>query len=179
MACRVPIMRFEQYCSTEATIGFVLRIVATFARLLSFFILPSSSRTCSGTKKVSRISVFSLLCCFQLIRRQIVHFSNIQCCPALKGRFRLRSVVPNLRRRNSNGRLHWDKHEFTRLGLWLDHWPNVSLLQQNPTCLDPPLAQTNRSEPCRVNLIQNRTPSSVSCLPSDIDLIRRHKIVQV
>ena len=83
MACRIPILRFEQYCSTEATIGFVLRIVATFARFLSFLILTSSSRICSGTKKVSRISVFSLLHCFQLIRRHILHFSNIQCCPAL------------------------------------------------------------------------------------------------
>ena len=179
MACRIPILRFEQYCSTEATIGFVLRIVATFARLLSFLIPTFSSRTCSGTKTVSRISVFSLLHCFQLIRLHSLHFSNFQCCPALNRRFRLRSVVPNLRRRNSHGKLHWYQHEFTKLSHWLDHWPNVSLLQQNPTCLDPPLAQTNRSEPCRVNLIKNRTPSSVSCLPSDIDLIRRHKIVHV
>ena len=179
MACGIPILRFEQYCSTEATIGFVLRIVATFARFFSFLILTSSSRTCSSTQKVSRISVFSLLYCFQLIHRQIVHFSNIQCCPALNRRFRFRSVVPNLRHRISHGKLPWDKYEFTRLGRWLDHWPNVSLLQQNPTCLDPPLAQINRSEACRVNLIQNRTVSSVSRLPSNSDLIRRHKIVQV
>ena len=83
MACRIPILRFEQWCNTEATIGFVLRIAATFARFLSFLILTSSSRTCSSTQKVSRISVFRSLYCFQLIRRQILHFSNIQCCPVL------------------------------------------------------------------------------------------------
>ena len=179
MACRIPILRFEQWCTTEATIGFVLRIVATFARFLSFLILTSSSRTCSNTQKVSRISVFRSLYCFQLIRRQILHFSNIQCCPVLNRRFRFRSVVPHLRHRISHGKLSWDKYEFTKLGHRLDHWPSVSLLQQNPTCLDPPLAQTNTSQPCRVNLIQNQTPSSVSRLPSDIDLIRRHKIIQV
>ena len=30
----------------------------------------------SSTQKVSRVSVFSLLYCFQLIRRQILHFSQ-------------------------------------------------------------------------------------------------------
>ena len=78
MACRIPILRFEQYCSTEATIGFVLRIVATFARFFSFLILTSLSRTCSGIRKVSRFSVFSLLYCFQLIRHQILRFSKKQ-----------------------------------------------------------------------------------------------------
>ena len=83
IACTIPILRFEQYRSTEATIGFVLRIVATFARFFSFMILASSSRTCSRTQKVSRISVFSLLYCFQLIRHQVLHSSSIQCCPDL------------------------------------------------------------------------------------------------
>ena len=179
MACRKPILRFEQYWSTEATIGFVLRIVATFARFSFFLILTSSSRTCSSTQKVSRISVLSLLCCFQLIRRQILHFSNIQCCPALNRRSRFRSVVPNQCHRISYGKLPWDKYEFTRLAHWLDHRPNVYPRQQNPTCLDPPLAQTNRSEPCRVNLIQNQTPSSFFHLSSNIGLISRQKIVNV
>ena len=58
MARRIPILRFEQYCSTEATIVFALRIVATFARFFSFLTLTSSSRTCSCTQQVSRISVF-------------------------------------------------------------------------------------------------------------------------
>ena len=64
MACRISILRFEPYCNTDATIGFVLRIVATFVRFFSFFALTSSSRTCSGTQNVSRISVFPLLHCF-------------------------------------------------------------------------------------------------------------------
>ena len=179
MACRIPILQFEQYCSTEATIGFVLSIVATFARFCSFLILTSSSRTCSGTRKFSRISVFSLLYCFQLIRRHILHFSSIQRCPALNQRLRVRSVVPNLCHRISHGKIPWDKHEFTRLAHWLDHWPNVLPLQQNPPCLDPPLAQTNRSEPRRVNLIQNQTPSSVSRLSFEKGLISRHEIVHV
>ena len=98
-------VRRAQYCSTKETIDFVLRIVATFARFCSFLILTSSSRTCSSTLKFSRISVFSLLCCFQLIRRQILHFSNIQCCPALNRRFRFRSVVPILHHRISHGTL--------------------------------------------------------------------------
>ena len=116
MACRIPILRFEQWCTTEATIGFVLRIVATFARFLSFLILTSSSRTCSSTQKVSRISVFRSLYCFQLIRRQILHFSNIQSCPVLNRRFRFPSVVPHLRHRISHGKLPWNKYEFTKLG---------------------------------------------------------------
>ena len=105
MACRTPILRFEQCCSTEATIGFVLRIVATFARFFSFLILTPSSRTCSSTQKLSRISVFSLLYCFQLIHRQFLHLSNIQCCPALNRRSRFRSVIPNLCHRISYGKL--------------------------------------------------------------------------
>ena len=52
MACRIPILRIAQYCCTEATIGFVLLIVATFAHFFSFLILTSSSRTCSSTQKV-------------------------------------------------------------------------------------------------------------------------------
>ena len=96
MACGIPILQFERCCSTEATIGFVLRIVATFASFFSFLILTSSSRTCSRTQNVSRISVFPLLYCFPLIRRQILHSSNIQSGPALNRRFRFRSVVPNL-----------------------------------------------------------------------------------
>ena len=121
MACKIPIMRFEQYCGAEATIGFVLHSVATFARFFSFLILTSSSRTCSGTQNVSRISVFSLLYCFQLIRHQILHFSSIQCSPALNRRFGFRSVVPNLHHRILHGKLHWDKNEFTTLAHWLDH----------------------------------------------------------
>ena len=137
MACRIPILRFEQYCSTDATIGFVLRIVATFARFFSFLILTSSSRTYSSTQKVSRISVFPLLYCFQSIRHQFLHFSSIQCCPDLKRRFRFRSVVLNLCHRFSHGKFPWDKYEFTKLAHWLDHGPSVSLHQQNPTCLGP------------------------------------------
>ena len=83
-ACRIPpILRFEQYCSAEATFGFVLHIVATFARFFSFLILTSPSRTCSCTQKVSRTSVFSLLYYFQFIHNQILRFSSIQCCLAL------------------------------------------------------------------------------------------------
>ena len=98
-----------------------------FARFFSFLILTSSSRTCSGTQKLSRISVFSLLYCFQLIRRLILHFSNIQCCLALNRRFRFRGVVPNLNDRISHCKLPWDKYEFTRLAHWLDHGSHVSL----------------------------------------------------
>ena len=94
MACGIPILRLEQFCGTEATIDFVLRIVATFARFFSFLMLTSSSRTCFGTQKLSRISVFSLLSCFQSIRQRILHFSNIQCCHFLNRRFRFQSVVP-------------------------------------------------------------------------------------
>ena len=83
----------------------VLRILATFARFFSSLILTSSSQTCSGTQKISRISVFSLLYCFQLIRRQILHFSSIQRFPALNRRFRFRSVVLNLHHRIPHGRL--------------------------------------------------------------------------
>ena len=57
MACRISILQFEQHCGTEATFGFVLRLVATFARFFSCLILTSSSRTCSGTQKFSRIRV--------------------------------------------------------------------------------------------------------------------------
>ena len=134
----------------------------------------SSSRTCSGTQKFSRISVRSLLYCFQLIRRQILHFSNIRCCPALNRRSRFRSVVPNLCHRISCGTLPWDKYECTRLAHWLDHWPNVLPFQQNPTCLDP----TNSHLVASIS-IQNQTPSSVSRLPSNVGLIRRHKILHV
>ena len=154
MACRLPFLQFEQYCSTEATIGFVLRIVATFARFFSFLIPTSSSRTCSRTHNFLRISVFSLLCCFQLIRHHILRFSNIQCCPALNRRFRLRCVVPNRCHRISYGKLPWDKYEFTRLAHWLDHWPNVLPLQQIHTLL--------RQSPSESNIIF-RLPSFVSC----------------
>ena len=78
MACRIPIFRFRQHCSTEATVGFVRRIVAKFARFFSFLILTTSSRTCSGTQKVSRISVLSLLYCSQLIHHRMIRFSSIQ-----------------------------------------------------------------------------------------------------
>ena len=180
MACRVPVLQFEQYCGTEATIGFVLRIVAICARFFSFLILTYLRLELVPIPRRSRVSlVFSLLYCFQLIRRQSLHFSNIQCCPAPKRRSRFRSVVPNLCHRISYGIPPWDKYEITRLAHWLDHWPSVLPLQQNPTCLDPPLAQTNRSEPCRVNLIQNQTPSSVFHISSNIGLIRRHKILHV
>ena len=129
--------------------------------LLSFLILRSSSRTCSGTQNVSRISMFSLLYCFQLIRHQILHFSSIQCCPALKRRFGFRSVVPNLHHRILHGKLHWDKYEFTRLAHWLDHWPHVSLLLQNPACLDPTNSHLVASILFRIKL---RLLSPVFCL---------------
>ena len=105
MACRIPILRFEQYCNTEATIGFIFRIVATSARFFSFLILTSSSRTWCGTQKVSRIS---LLYCFQLIRHLILHFSSMQRFPALNRHFRFRSVVPNPHHRTSHGKLPWE-----------------------------------------------------------------------
>ena len=87
--------------------GLVLRIVATFARFFSFLILTSSSRTCHRIQKFSRTSVLSLLYCFQLIRRQILHSSYIQCCLALNRRSRFRSVVPKLCHRMSYGKLPW------------------------------------------------------------------------
>ena len=59
MACRKPILRFEQHCNTEATIGFV----ATFAQFFSFLTLTSSSRTCSCIQKLSHIFVFTLPSC--------------------------------------------------------------------------------------------------------------------
>ena len=158
MACRIPILRFKQHCSTEATIVFVRRVVAPFARFFSFLILTSSSRTCSGTQKVSRISVFSLLYCFQLIHHRIMSFSSIQCCLALDRRFRFRSVVPNLRNRISHGKLPWGKYEFTGLVHWLDYRPNVSLLQQNPVCLDPTNSRLVASISFRTQL---RLPSPV------------------
>ena len=74
------------------------------------------------------------------------------------------AVVPNLCHRISHGKLHWDKYEFTRLARWLDHRPNVSLLQQNPTCVDPPMAQTNRSAHLVASIlfrIKLRLPSPV------------------
>ena len=71
----------------------------------------------------------------------------------------LRSVVPDMCHRVS----------FTRLAHWQDHWPNVSLLQQNPTCLEP----TNS------HLVASILFRSKLRLPSNVGLIRRHKIVQV
>ena len=47
MVCRIPILRFEQHCSTEPKIGFV----PTFAQFFSFLILKSSSRTCCRIQK--------------------------------------------------------------------------------------------------------------------------------
>ena len=67
-----------------------------------------------------------------------------------------RSVPPNLVRHAPLVQIR-----FTKLAHWLDHWPKVSLLRQNPTCLRSYLAQTQRSASCRVSLIQNLTPSSV------------------
>ena len=110
--------------------------------------------------------------CFQLIRRQILHFSSIQCCPALNRHFRFRSVFHNLHHRISHGKLPWNKYEITRLAHWLDHWPNVSLLQQNPNCLDPTSSHLVASISFRNKL----------CLPSPVfrkTLARHHKIVHV
>ena len=122
---RIPILRFEQHCSTEVS-GFLATFVAT-----------SSSRTCSCIQKVWHIFAFTLPSCFQLIRHRILRFSSIQYRPALNRRFRFRSVIPNLCHRISYGMLHWDKYEFTSLAHWLDNRPNVALLQQNPTYLGP------------------------------------------
>ena len=150
MACRIPILRFEQYCGTEATIGFVLRILATFKRFFSFLLLTSSSRTCACTLKISRISVFPLLFCFQLIHHQILYFSSIQCCPDLHRRFRFRSVfsicITDSRTLNFLGTN--TNSQSSLIGL--HHWSNVSLLQQNPTCHE----QTNSH-------LMNQTPSFV------------------
>ena len=55
--CRIPILRFEHQCNTEAEIGFV----PTFAQFFTFLILTSSSRTCSCIPK-SRTSLCSLRC---------------------------------------------------------------------------------------------------------------------
>ena len=129
MACRIPILRFEQHSSAEATIG----LVFPFAQFFSFLILTSSSRTCSGIQRVSHI-VFPLLSSFQLIRHRLLRFSSIQRSSALNRRFKFRSVIRNRCHRISYGMLQWDKYEFTRLAHWLDNWPNVLLLQQNPTC---------------------------------------------
>ena len=156
MACRIPILRFEQYCSTEATIGFFLRIVASFARFFSLLILTSSSRTCSCTQKVSRISGFPLLYCFQLLRHQILHFSCIEGCPDLNRRFRFRSVILNLCHRFSHGKFP--------LGQIRIHKAR-SLTRPLAKCFAASaksnLSRANKFTPCCVNLIQNQTPSFV------------------
>ena len=140
-----------------------LNNVATFARFFSFLILTSSSRTCFGIQKVSRISVFSLLYCFQLIRHQILRSLQHPMLSCSEWMLQISSVVPNLCHQISHGKLHWDKHEITRLAHWLDHWPNISLLQQNPTCLDPPLAQ----KICALSRQSYSGSNSVFRLPSD------------
>ena len=52
----------------------------------------------------------------------------IQCCPDQNRRFRLRSAILNLSQRFLYIKFPWDKHEFTRLAHWLDHWPKFSNL---------------------------------------------------
>ena len=139
---RIPILRFEQHCSTEVS-GFLATFVAT-----------SSSRTCSCIQKVWHIFAFTLPSCFQLIRHRILRFSSIQYRPALNRRFRFRSVIPNLCHRISYGMLHWDKYEFTSLAHWLDNRPHVALLQQKSN-----LSWADQFAPCCINLIENQTPS--------------------
>ena len=155
MACRIPILRFEQYCSTEATIGFVMCVVATFARFFSFLMLTSSSRTCSCLQKVPRISVFPLLYCFHLIHHRIVHFSSIQCCPDMNRRFRFRSVVPNLCHRFSQGKFPLDEYGFTRLTRW-----GRPLAKCFAPSAKSNLSWANECSPCCVNLVPSQTPSS-------------------
>ena len=158
-SCRGPILQVEQHCSTEATIGFFFKICAILLLLdtevffLNLFLYP----------KVSPFFVFPSLFCFRSIRHRIRRFSSIRCCPALNRRFRFRSVVPDLCHRISYGTLHWYKFEFTSLAHWLDHWPNVSLLRQNPTCLGPTNLRLVASVLFRIKL---RLPSSQTSVAS-------------
>ena len=82
---------------------------------------------------------------------------------ALNRCFRSRSVVPDLCHRISYGTLHWYKLEFIRLAHWPDHWPNVSLLRQNPTCLGPTNLHLVASIPFRIRL---RLPSNQTSVAS-------------
>ena len=71
-------------------------------------------------------------------------------------------MVPNLSHRTSHGKLHRDKYEVTRLAHWLDHWPSVSLLQQNPTCLGPTDLQLVASILFRIKLSLPSDQTSVA-----------------
>ena len=94
--------------------------------------------------------MFPLISCFQYIRRRILRFSSIQCCLALKRRFRFPSVVPDLRHRISYGTLPWYKFKFTRL----------TLAKCFAASVKSNLSWANQFAPCCVNLFQNLILSS-------------------
>ena len=137
-------------------IAVLKQLLASFQYLRNFFPLDTEVFVLNlfWYPEVLYICVFPLLFCFQWIRQRILRFSNIQCCLALNRRFRFRSVVPDLCHRISYGTLHWYKFKFTRLAHWLDHWPNVSLLLQNPISLEPTNLHLDASILFRIKLNQ-------------------------
>ena len=141
---------------TNAVNSFVHALDNLSKHGLSFLKVTSLCRTCflyPGSLSHPCVPFAVLL--FQSIRQSILCFTDIQCCPALNGRFRFRSVVLNLCHRISYCTFHWDKFEFTKL---------AHLLSLRFNKIQPVLGQiskfpTNRSSPCCV--IQNQTLFSV------------------
>ena len=114
MACRIPILQFEQYCTSDATIGFVLRIVATFALL---FLLDTDIYVSNLFQYSENITYFCVLFAVLLPLDPSPNSQFLQHS-MLNRSFRFRSVVLHLCHRISYGKLPWDKYEFTRFAHW-------------------------------------------------------------
>ena len=108
MACRIPIFRFEQHCSTEATIGFCFAYCCNIRALL--FLLDTDIF-------VSNLFRYPEI----LAHLWVLSAVLLPIDPSPKS--------PFLQHRISHGELPWNKYEFTKLAHWLDYWPNVSLIQ--------------------------------------------------
>ena len=151
MACRIPILQFEQHCSTEATIGFL----ATFAQFFSFLILTSSSRTCSCIQSLAHLCIpFAVLLPIDpsqnspFLQHSMLSRSELTLQTSRCGS---QSVPPNLARQASLGQIRIHKTH--------------SLARQLANCFAASaksnFSWANGFTPCCVNLTQNQTPSAV------------------